>query len=277
MLLIIALVGIMACDEDQDSLTNTTRATAVPPGLWITLTEFDVAREAILWSEADSALQTSTTTFYLREGTTFQIDSIVHDSLPDTNRVVVTSSAVMGLDGRVRSGTLEIIATRKWIDSVGQFNVLFSNWKIDDAILDGMCVLSGITLADSQTYSWTIDDIALRMTRPNQTISISDQSDILTLSQVSGTPGEWIADDSVKLDHVLSIGGTLGGYHSDGIYRATYSDSFQFNYRCPYPTVGNMIIAETGRAQATITIEPACTNTYQWQIGRNTTGTGDFK
>ena len=278
-LLITMLIGLMACNEDQEPLTNTNRATAVPPNTWTAITELDVVREAILWSKASTEDQVSDYAFYLRSGTTIQFDTAFKDTLPnsfDTLQISLNSLNVTGLDNRMRSGSLQIFTVGDSIevDTTKQYQAEFLGWQVDDALVNGTFNYS-LTINDSGLItSWSVSNISMSVFADGQAITISGST---SSTQVEGTSDEWLQDDTTKLNQVLLLSAVVSGSHFDGNYRATYSDSFLFNYRCPFPTTGQMIVSETGRAQAVITLDPTCTSTYQWQIGNTLSGTEDFR
>ncbi len=274
-LFMLAIVGLLACeDEDQEPLTNTSRANEVPPATWAAITEFDVAREVIQWAEAPEINQQIENAFYLREGSVVSVDSILHDSLPDTTYIRVTMNTVEGRDQRVRSGNLTVMSFANWIDTISnEFTVTLNNWLVDETLINGVFTLIPSIVTDSTSFTWRAENVSL--TTANTAYSVSVKNGI-NFIQLVGNPTEWMQDSTSKMNHVYWVNGTVKGYYSSGEYNAIYSDTMLFNYSCIYPQQGKLVVLEPSKTTVQIDRDNTCSANYVWTLDQ-ITGTGTFK
>lgn len=274
-LFLLVIFAFYACKvDDQEPLSNTTRASVAPPVTWTAITEADVAREAIQWVEALEDNQISENAFYLKEGSMITVDSILHDSLPDTTIIQVSMNAVLGKDQRNRTGNLTIQSFGNWVDSTSNnFVVTLNNWMVDETVINGSFVLVPSIFTDSTSFSWRVETMNLTIISKDYYATVKGGLNMIL--QV-GNPNEWMQDSATKLSHIQQVDGSVSGNHVNGQYSASYIDTLLFKYTCSFPQEGRIIVQEPSRTQVIINRDSSCSPTYNWSIDR-TTGTGTFK
>jgi hypothetical protein len=212
--------------------------------------------------------------FYLKEGSIISVDSILHDTLPDTTYIRVALNAVKGGDQRVRSGNLTVMSFANWIDTVpNEFTVTLNNWLVDGTLINGVFTLIPAVVTDSTSFTWRSESVSL--TTVNTEYSVSVKSGINFL-QLVGRPTEWMQDSTSKMNHVYWVNGTIKGYYSSGEYSVTYSDTMLFNYSCAYPQQGKLVVQEPSKTVVEIDRDNTCSANYVWTLDQ-IIGTGTFK
>jgi hypothetical protein len=130
--------------------------------------------------------------------------SITHDTIANPRLLTINFGSVNCLcsDGRYRRGIIHVSYTGRYRDSASVHTITFTNYHVDDNMIDGTktVVNNGLNSAGNPTFAITV----------NGQINKTNGSSI---SWTSNRTREWVAGDSTLswIDDVYLISGTANG------------------------------------------------------------------
>ncbi|MCE3277896.1 MAG: hypothetical protein K0S44_87 [Bacteroidetes bacterium] len=172
--------------------------------------------------------------------------SIAHDTLSNPRLLAINFGTTNCLcsDGRYRRGIIRVSYTGGYRDSASVHSFTFSNYHVDDNMIDGTktVVNNGLNSAGNPTYNITV----------NGQINKTNGSSI---SWTSNRTREWIAGDSTLswIDDVYLISGTANGSSTaSGSSTTTFTLNITTPLRkevgCRHFTSGKFELTPSGRS-----------------------------
>lgn len=279
LLLILAAALFTQCaPEDQDPQSDQLRATETPVYTILSQNIVDVVRDAILLEEADTSLSATDQTMYLSQASVVYLaaDSMLDTLNTPVTRIQVDLDQSVGLDGRTRSGIIDVSYIGEWPDSnfLARMNIL--SLDIDGYTFSGYRTLRGRGLNADSLLTWSFSGDAFYLETPTGTTSFNPT---YTCSQVSGNDADWIdTDQSLKETFTYQWSGSAVGFLSSGQQvLMNIEEPYQIIGTCPYPFGGVISASEARTTKATIRFNSeSCNEIANWEIG-NSAGTVTLK
>ncbi len=269
----VVLFALLAsCENDSKPLTDFDRIQGVPSTL-MSVNAIDVVREAVLYAQADSALQVPEAAYYLKQGTLFEKRSVLPDSTEAFN-AFFTLSNCLGDDGRLRNGNIQLFGFNEWTQDSAFFLFQLS-LEVNNEKVNALGRIDFAGLSADSVKNWNITQAVFSVTESGVSYTLLPT---LNLALDTGDSLNWIDTNSAgKVEQRFLLTGNFKISDSSKSYSIGADSGIVYGASCPYPTEGTLQVNEPNRALVVVRMNPSCSATQTYTIGNNIEGTIQLK